>query len=142
MPTLLLWVKVSRPKTLIASVAPILVAVKNFSDNHEVNDLSLIVLLGCLLFITPVQISTNLANDYFPDWKRGADSFRGNAPERLVTTGKIEGKSINRGIYSTYPFFLGGCSYLIHFLFQSIWFLPLEFCALHLRSYTLLVHTL
>ncbi|HAF58950.1 MAG TPA: 1,4-dihydroxy-2-naphthoate octaprenyltransferase [Opitutae bacterium] len=124
MPSLLLWVKVSRPKTLIASVAPILVAVKNFSDNHEVNDLSLIVLLGCLSFITLVQISTNLANDYF-DWKRGADRFRGNAPERLVTTGKIEGKKV-----LTVVFILLILSFLVgvvtlYISSSSIWFLPL-----------------
>ena len=59
----------SRPKTLIASVAPLLVAAQNFFKDHVFNQTSFFILLGCFLFMSLLQISTNLANDYF-DFKK------------------------------------------------------------------------
>ncbi|MEK9772155.1 MAG: 1,4-dihydroxy-2-naphthoate octaprenyltransferase [Opitutae bacterium] len=124
MTVFLLWVKASRPQTLIASVAPILVGARNFFGNHELNYLSMIVLSGCFAFITLIQISTNLANDYF-DSKTGADRFRENAPERLVSSGKIKGKEVLIVVICllTLSFFVGLLT--LYISSSTIWFLPL-----------------
>ncbi len=114
----------SRPKTLIASVAPLLVAAQNFFKDHAFNQTSFLILLGCFLFMSLLQISTNLANDYF-DCKKGADDNRENAPERYVSSGKIEEKQILGVVCGMLilAFFVG----LITLIFSSasLWFLPL-----------------
>ena len=87
------WIKASRPKTLIASLIPVLVGASNYLGNNEINQVSIFVVCGCLMFIFLIQISTNLANDFF-DSKTGADLYRVNAPERFVSSGKIEGSKV------------------------------------------------
>ena len=66
------WIKATRPKTLIASLIPVLVGASNYLGNNEINQVSISVVCGCLIFIFLIQISTNLANDFF-DSKTGAD---------------------------------------------------------------------
>ena len=124
MSSLLIWVKASRPKTLIASVTPLVVSAQNFFEDHEFNKISLYILFGCFVFMVLLQISTNLANDYF-DCKKGADANRENAPERYVVSGKIDKKQILRVVFVLLivAFFVG----LITLVFSSasLWFLPL-----------------
>ena len=121
---MLVWVKASRPKTLIASLVPILVGTENFLVQGSINNQSWVVILGCLIFISLIQISTNLANDYF-DSKTGVDQFRKNAPERFVSTGKIEAKQVLSVVY--FLLFLAFCVGIFTLLFSSVsyWFLPL-----------------
>ena len=82
------WITASRPKTLVASFVPVLVGSKEFLVKSLVSLEEIIVLLGCFLFSSLVQIATNLANDYF-DYLKGADNKRVNAPQRMVTSGQI-----------------------------------------------------
>lgn len=68
------WILASRPKTLGAAVAPVLLA-GALAANHGLFDaLPWAVALICALLI---QIGTNFANDYF-DHRKGADT-----PERI-----------------------------------------------------------
>ena len=82
------WVYASRPKTLVASFVPIYVALQLFLKDVSLEQKTCVLTIACLVFIISVQISTNLANDFF-DAKSGADANRKNAPERVVSSGKL-----------------------------------------------------
>ena len=82
------WIQATRPKTLVASLVPIYVALQLFLQDVSLDQKACVLTLACLVFIISLQISTNLANDYF-DAKSGADANRKNAPERLVSSGKL-----------------------------------------------------
>lgn len=70
MATLPLWIEATRPKTLIASISPVLIgsAMTAFAGFFNATIFLYTLLTG--LFI---QIGTNFANDYF-DFKKGIDS--------------------------------------------------------------------
>ena len=82
------WIQASRPKTLVASLVPIYVALQLFLQNVPLDQKACTLTLACLVFIISLQISTNLANDFF-DAKSGADTHRKDAPERVVSSGKL-----------------------------------------------------
>ena len=82
------WIQASRPKTLVASLVPIYVALQLFLKDVSLEQKTCVLTIACLVFIISVQISTNLANDFF-DAKSGADANRKNAPERFVSSGKL-----------------------------------------------------
>jgi 1,4-dihydroxy-2-naphthoate octaprenyltransferase len=84
----LVWIQASRPKTLVASLVPIYVALQLFLQDVSLDQKTCVLTLACLVFIISLQISTNLANDFF-DAKSGADANRKNAPERVVSSGKL-----------------------------------------------------
>jgi 1,4-dihydroxy-2-naphthoate octaprenyltransferase len=84
----LVWIQASRPKTLVASLVPIYVALQLFLQDASIDQKTCVLTLACLVFIIFLQISTNLANDFF-DAKSGADANRKNAPERVVSSGKL-----------------------------------------------------
>ena len=88
MASFLVWIQAARPKTLVASVVPIYVALQLFLQDVSLDQKACVLTLACLVFIISLQISTNLANDFF-DAKSGADANRKNAPERLVSSGKL-----------------------------------------------------
>ena len=84
----LVWIQASRPKTLVASLVPIYVSLQLFLQDVPLDQKTCVLTLACLVFIISLQISTNLANDFF-DAKSGADANRKNAPERVVSSGKL-----------------------------------------------------
>jgi len=88
-----IWIQASRPKTLVASLVPIYVALQLFLQEGSLDQKTCIITFTCLVFITFLQISTNLANDFF-DAKSGADKNRENAPERVVSSGKLSSKLV------------------------------------------------
>ena len=67
---------------------PIYVALQLFLQDVSLDQKACVLTLACLIFIISLQISTNLANDFF-DAKSGADANRKNAPERVVSSGKL-----------------------------------------------------
>ena len=67
---------------------PIYVALQLFLQDVPLDQKACVLTLACLVFIISLQISTNLANDFF-DAKSGADANRKNAPERFVSSGKL-----------------------------------------------------
>lgn len=85
------WLAASRPRTLSAAVAPVVVGVSVAHANGYVNTeraiLSLVVSLT-------VQIGTNFANDY-SDGKRGTDAVR-VGPTRLVASGLAPAGTVRR----------------------------------------------
>lgn len=77
------WVMASRPMTLPAAVAPVVVgtAMAAFRGVMEVLPAAA-ALVGALL----IQIATNLANDYF-DYRKGGDADDRVGPTRVVQAG-------------------------------------------------------
>jgi 1,4-dihydroxy-2-naphthoate octaprenyltransferase len=88
MGTFSVWIQASRPKTLVASLVPIYVALQLFLEKVSLDQKACILTFACLVFIISIQIATNLANDFY-DAKSGADTNRKNAPERVVSSGKL-----------------------------------------------------
>lgn len=79
------WIAASRPKTLPAAVAPVIVGA---AEATRLGQFSWWPVAICLAFALLVQIATNMANDYF-DHIRGADTIDRVGPERLVASGRI-----------------------------------------------------
>jgi len=82
---ILTWIEAIRPKTLIASIAPVMIGV-SLTVSDGVFDLypSLATLIAAVL----IQIGTNLANDYY-DFVRGADNEGRIGPRRVSQAGLI-----------------------------------------------------
>jgi 1,4-dihydroxy-2-naphthoate polyprenyltransferase len=101
-----IWLAAARPKTLIASLSPVLLGTTlSLSDGvfHPW------VLLLTLLTALGIQISTNLANDYF-DFLKGADSIERKGPLRVMQAGYVTRTKMQRAItLSLILSFLLGC---------------------------------
>jgi 1,4-dihydroxy-2-naphthoate polyprenyltransferase len=77
--------KSTRPKTLPASIIPVLIASSlAYSEGYFKTELFIIILICALL----IQITTNFINEIY-DFKRGADTKERLGPERAVASGKI-----------------------------------------------------
>ena len=83
--TLTAWLLAARPKTLLASVAPVAIGTAlafSAGQFHAVSAAA--ALMGALA----IQIGTNFANDYF-DFLQGADTPARQGPTRAVAAGRI-----------------------------------------------------
>jgi 1,4-dihydroxy-2-naphthoate octaprenyltransferase len=85
------WLMAIRPRTLAASVAPVLVGTALAARIGAFKPLQAALALLSALFI---QIGTNLANDY-SDFKRGADAHR-VGPARVTQSGLVEPARVKR----------------------------------------------
>jgi 1,4-dihydroxy-2-naphthoate octaprenyltransferase len=82
---LLYWWEAMRPKTLTASLSPVLLGCAlAYCDDLFVP----IPAILCLLVALLAQIASNFANDYF-DFKKGADTDERLGPARAVACGRI-----------------------------------------------------
>ena len=81
------WLLASRPKTLSASIVPVLVGA---ALAHRVN---WIILLYTLIGAVFIQIGTNLVNDAL-DFKRGADTADRLGPLRVTQAGLLGAKTV------------------------------------------------
>ena len=91
----MLWLAI-RPKTLLASVSPVILATAISAKTASINWLVAGLILLCALLI---QIISNLAND-LGDFKRGADQDR-VGPTRVTQSGLISTASMQRLIWGT-----------------------------------------
>ena len=87
------WIKAARPKTLLVSMAPIIMSVALASIVVKINWLPAII---CLVFAVMAQIISNFVNDY-SDGVKGIDENR-IGPERMVASGLISPEKMRRGI--------------------------------------------
>lgn len=87
---LFFWLLAARPKTLGASVAPVVVGTAFALRIDEWNPVAAAI---CLMFALLVQIGTNFANDYF-DFVKGADTKNRIGPTRAVAAGLISPRSM------------------------------------------------
>ena len=86
-----LWLLVTRPKTLVASIIPVSIGACLSID--QIGEFNLLVFFLCLVFALLIQIATNFYNDYY-DYVKGADSIRKLGPTRLVQAGQINGRKL------------------------------------------------
>jgi len=80
-----IWTLAARPKTLWASISPVIIGTALAYEGGKAHWLSaFIALFGAIL----IQIGTNFANDYF-DHTRGADTEDRLGPQRVTQAGLV-----------------------------------------------------
>jgi 1,4-dihydroxy-2-naphthoate octaprenyltransferase len=88
------WLMAARPKTLPASVAPVLVGIALAQADGV---LSLLPAMAALVAALLIQIGTNMANDYF-DYVKGKDVPGRVGPPRVAQGGLIRLHQLQLGI--------------------------------------------
>lgn len=91
--TAVAWMEAARPKTLFASLSPVLVG---SAIAWREGAFQLIPALLCVGVALLAQIASNFANDYF-DYKKGADREDRLGPARAVASGWISPKAMLNG---------------------------------------------
>lgn len=89
------WVCAARPKTLIASMSPVLIGTFLAAKASSIH---LSSFFFTFFFALLIQIGTNFANDYF-DFFKGADSFLRIGPKRALQQGWITPTAMKWGIF-------------------------------------------
>ena len=99
------WVLASRPKTLPAAVAPVLIGTSVAYYDNKINFIAAFIALICSLLI---QIGTNFVNDLY-DHLKGSDSEDRVGPERALATGMISINEMKLAIFLAFgvTFLLG-----------------------------------
>lgn len=109
-----LWIEAARPKTLPASLSPVLLGTAlAYSDDS----FQLIPSILCLLVAICAQIASNFANDYF-DYKKGADRYDRLGPERAVASGWVTPRQM---LYATALMLVLSCFFGCFLLFYAGW---------------------
>lgn len=102
-----IWLEATRPRTLPAAVAPVLVgsALAWHAGKFDAAAAGL-----CLLFALLVQIGTNFANDYY-DFVKGADSATRVGPRRAVAAGLVKPETMRWAMIAVFAVaFVSGLS--------------------------------
>ncbi len=97
------WLSATRPKTLVAAVAPIalggaVVVAYAGAAGLWMDQVFILTLLSCLGFALCVQVACNFAND-LGDSCKGADTAARVGPRRAVSAGDISPAAMRRGIW-------------------------------------------
>ena len=108
------WILAIRPKTLLASIAPVLLGLTvAYAETKSINFLAALFTLICALSL---QIASNLANDYL-DSNKGVDTKNRLGPIRVTSSGLIPAEKMKKGlilallvalIFGIYLMYLGG----------------------------------
>lgn len=88
------WLEVIRAKTLLVSMAAVIMAIALAFNGHDNQWLAAIL---CLLFAMLAQATSNVANDY-ADFKTGCDNENSLGPDRKLVSGEITIKTITKAI--------------------------------------------
>lgn len=109
--TIKIWLLATRPKTWFASISPVLLgsamAMKDGFFHPWIFFFTLLTGLG-------IQISTNLANDFF-DFLRGADTAERQGPLRVTQAGFVSPAIMKRAIIASFSITaLCGCYLIAH----------------------------
>ncbi|MDR1646190.1 MAG: 1,4-dihydroxy-2-naphthoate octaprenyltransferase [Tannerellaceae bacterium] len=112
------WVEAARPKTLAASVCPVLLGCALAYVDGQARPLLAVL---CLLVGLLSQVASNFANDYF-DFKHGIDREDRLGPERAVAGGRISPRAMLWGTFIV----LGAASLcgLTLVVYSGWWLLP------------------
>jgi 1,4-dihydroxy-2-naphthoate octaprenyltransferase len=100
MTKLRIWLLAIRPKTLSASIAPVLIG-GLFADT-----LNLFLFSLTLITAMAIQVGTNLANDYF-DCLKGADTSERKGPVRVTQAGLVSPEMMRNAIVLTFALAAG-----------------------------------
>src|SRR6201992_2427275 len=93
-----IWLMASRPRTLPAAVAPVLVGTAFAGFEHVFHPLRFLAALLGALFI---QVGTNLSNDY-SDARRGADAEARLGPGRVAAGGLVPPRQVLIATYVSF----------------------------------------
>jgi 1,4-dihydroxy-2-naphthoate octaprenyltransferase len=104
-----IWLMASRPRTLPAAVAPVLVGTSLAGFQHVFHPLRFIAALLGALFI---QVGTNLSNDY-SDARRGADAEDRLGPVRVTAGGLVPPRQVLIATYVSFGLAVLAGIYLI-----------------------------
>ncbi len=104
-----IWLLAIRPKTLFASIAPVLIGTAMAFSAGFLNPVIFAVTLTCSLLI---QILVNLTNDFY-DFTRGADNAQRIGPTRVMQAGLVTSKQMLAAIILTLILITTGAFYLI-----------------------------
>jgi 1,4-dihydroxy-2-naphthoate polyprenyltransferase len=104
-----LWLVASRPRTLPAAIAPVLVGTSLAGTEGTFKPLRFACALIGSIFI---QIGTNLANDY-SDARRGADTEDRLGPVRVTAGGLMPPRNVLIGTYVAFGVAVAAGAYLI-----------------------------
>lgn len=90
------WVGATRPKTLSAGIAPVVLGtVVGASTTSDAFSINWLAALACLVGALLIQIGSNFANDAF-DARTGVDGEHRLGPQRAVSAGTISAKAMFR----------------------------------------------
>ena len=103
------WIPASRPKTLPAAVAPVLMGTAIAAGSGTLHGPSaLAALLGAIL----IQIGTNYANDYF-DFVKGTDTDERIGPQRATAAGLVAPQTMRRAFLLVFGLAVAIGAYLV-----------------------------
>ena len=90
------WILAARPKTLFATLAPIIVGISlSYKISATINwGLTVLIVLSAIL----LQIGSNYANDAY-DYLKGADTINRKGPKRMVQGGILSANSVLNAMY-------------------------------------------
>jgi 1,4-dihydroxy-2-naphthoate octaprenyltransferase len=92
------WLLAIRPKTLFASLAPVILGLAvAYVETQTINVLIAVLTVSCALTL---QIASNLANDYL-DALRGVDNDTRLGPTRVTSTGLISLSTMKNALAAT-----------------------------------------
>ncbi len=93
------WILAARPKTLFATLAPIIVGISlSYKMSNTINwGLTALILLSAVL----LQIGSNYANDAY-DYLKGADTKNRKGPKRMVQSGILSANSVLNAMYAIF----------------------------------------
>jgi 1,4-dihydroxy-2-naphthoate polyprenyltransferase len=103
-----IWILASRPRTLPAAIAPVLVGTALAAAEDEFRVLPFVAALVGSIFI---QIGTNLSNDY-SDARRGADTEERLGPVRVTAGGLMPPRHVLVGTYVAFAVAVAAGLYL------------------------------
>ncbi len=110
-PAARVWLEATRPRTLPAAVAPVLVGTALAWREGAMRPSAA---TACLGFALLVQIGTNFANDYY-DAKKGADTAERVGPRRAVASGLVTPGAMRAAMIAVFAAaFLCGLTLLAH----------------------------
>ncbi len=90
------WWEAARPKTLLASVSPVIIGSAFAQHAHSLRPTAALLCLG---FAVTAQVAANFANDYF-DGVRGTDGKDRKGPTRAVASGRIRAQTMRLATYA------------------------------------------
>ncbi|MBR1769002.1 MAG: 1,4-dihydroxy-2-naphthoate octaprenyltransferase [Bacteroidales bacterium] len=108
MKRLKLWFSIIRPKTLFASLIPVLIGIVILKDRLLSTEGWLLTSMVTLLCGLSLQVLSNLINDYY-DYKKGTDKKNRVGFKRALAEGKVTASQMKKAIYLNLVFsFLSG----------------------------------
>jgi len=104
-----IWILASRPKTLPAALAPVLIGT---AMAYEASGFHLLSCIAATIGALLIQIGTNFANDYY-DFKKGADEGERLGPTRVTQSGMVSPSIMKKATYFVFTLALLSGVYLV-----------------------------